>query len=1771
MYNDSEPQTTPDIVKSLIQRMRPMLPEGVSEAHHVLLQDFKEAHREHFTSFMTALINQLGQIEDTSPSTFAEIEERINIFHFVLFEALAKIPYSVHTLPVDGLARNGLLVNIERLISQLGSSDTKVVQCQRLVAKLKMARTYDITELLNNTMELETGLDLNQIDACTDLLQLGQTSTPGTHTPQTQAFLEKYGEQLQDPVYCKNVIDQLLTQLDNMDQVDSLPLLKLEKQWLITNTLYFTLMNLCKDQSLYETRARILLLLNHHAALTFANATKIARDAKLEFGQHLGLISKIASSYKLLQDFDDELDTLYSLLLNNKAHLTYSKAFVDKLKNTIFDYFSNNANQNLMMAEHADQFESRAAARGYIQQVLNQLKKVKDHEKQLRLLRAKPKTEVDYLFKSIDWQSQLVLKSFQSNNVIGDLLSAFYVYIKNSTDMSLNALAVMSENMTKPSQPSSDLTSLAFASAIQEFQNSTTQTSSLVPPLTLIQIKIWNRHFFKVFKQLKELKLYTHPDEIRQLLPEVIQLLSALVNTMKAESLPIVIRASGEYIEKIKSRAIKINAEYTAKLNTTQPPAEEIAKPLQPSPVFVLNDKPLQEALEAIFSPQFDPKAPNYILSLLLSNENMTRQIIDRTLVRLIAEQVTEETEEFLVKSGLKINILIYFIDQILPKYPALSLQKYEVLGLLYSLSSLYISGVLKTFQATEEYNANNAEMYENLNHLYQKLEKLLPDFNDYIYYLKSSGQKSKIWQAHLDVLKYKIEYTNICLHIDDYTKAKQALEVAEVSLMEVNQAIDEIASVINISRHDLGHELVTVFGKRLHKASLITKNYMALAKPSMVVYQANGSMRVDNPDEQVNKIFQTFQNVPPDIHCQQYTHFAEQCQIFWQNFRFRSAMIFSIHSHCDKIIKNGCDSINSSTESKVKTILELQTTINGLFFVYFKLYPHHEKLFPTHEVTPNLQKSIMLTMSIQAKICRELLVSNELPFGSHAKFYEMLLRNHQMYEQHINAPFKAFLKSKLSTDINFVGLQYCSITDYALCLRDIAKLFADFTWEKKSDQLANDTLPLLKLIPELAPKLQIYKMDLYVHTPQKNSLHKLYDLFVTLTNKVTELEILLGQLSNGPLFLKRKEASNHLDEDLFASIEKCKDDPIELADIVLRMNNAIELPNIILALSNIRSHLKSFSVSKSISLHGISNLLAETVGRFDNQLEGTITSLNKELKKLQEREAKLIKEEVARFQLSIQRENKKATQRVKIVEDEPVPAPRAERKPAKPVVRERKSKVSSPLGLISTELSYEILAELDSKPDKLSKKAIRQQKKAMKKQFALTSEVIVVADQTPVVIEHAASETLQPASKGELNAKQLKKQRRKLREQIAQEESAALLLSLIEEIATLTLSQDKLTCIDEAYRVPEVFIERIPPLQKLLDLFVERNIKAYGYGGYPRDILLKRQHKDLDLVVFCSPATVREIFGEALRPHETLPNQFSLQGNIDIRCTEGTLLDFANGLDTTANALFVDANGHLYDPKAGYSNLFISDQLDTIGNTVQTFAEDPVRMYRLLRQSMELKKSIQEKDLLALKQHAAKLCLVNFSDFRKNFNSLFLNGKAEAQLDYLFKEKLLSSIFPQLKNANYSYLFVHYWLKMQCKRVDSNANRNNDYPFYRLVAIMLAPHCYNKCKASPFLAATVVHNVVVDFFANFTNYKPTKSEFSFLNEQLTLFCAVYKHDIDVQIERKQSKQIQQSPAPIVHQFRSHRKSITITIDDSESNFLDTMHIRILRRPNGIT
>ncbi|MGQ8336601.1 CCA tRNA nucleotidyltransferase [Sunxiuqinia sp. A32] len=216
---------------------------------------------------------------------------------------------------------------------------------------------------------------------------------------------------------------------------------------------------------------------------------------------------------------------------------------------------------------------------------------------------------------------------------------------------------------------------------------------------------------------------------------------------------------------------------------------------------------------------------------------------------------------------------------------------------------------------------------------------------------------------------------------------------------------------------------------------------------------------------------------------------------------------------------------------------------------------------------------------------------------------------------------------------------------------------------------------------------------------------------------------------------------------------------------------------------------------------------------------------------------------------------------------------------------------------------------------------------------------------------------------------------------------------------------------------------------------------ESFVIGGFVRDILLKRNSPDIDVVTLGSgielakkvakrispklPVSIFKTFGTAMLKYEGLEVEFvgarkeSYQEDSRKPSVEsGTLEDDQKRRDFTINALAICLNsdrfGELIDPFDGVADLkrkIIRTPLDP----GITFSDDPLRMMRAIRFSTQLNFIIESSTIEAICANKERIKIVSKERIMDEMNKIILSDNPSKGFKLLDKCGLLDIIFPEL------------------------------------------------------------------------------------------------------------------------------------------------------------
>lgn len=217
-------------------------------------------------------------------------------------------------------------------------------------------------------------------------------------------------------------------------------------------------------------------------------------------------------------------------------------------------------------------------------------------------------------------------------------------------------------------------------------------------------------------------------------------------------------------------------------------------------------------------------------------------------------------------------------------------------------------------------------------------------------------------------------------------------------------------------------------------------------------------------------------------------------------------------------------------------------------------------------------------------------------------------------------------------------------------------------------------------------------------------------------------------------------------------------------------------------------------------------------------------------------------------------------------------------------------------------------------------------------------------------------------------------------------------------------------------------------------------NAEVFVVGGYVRDIFLKRDSKDIDIVVLGSGIDLAKLvaaklgddvhvnyfknFGTAMIKYHDLEIEFVGARKESYRSDSrkpvvetGTLEDDQKRRDFTINAMALHLNssnfGELVDPFNGIQDLhdkIIRTPLDP----AITFSDDPLRMMRAIRFGSQFHFSIEGDAFEAIKKNKERIRIVSGERISDELNKIVLSPKPSVGFNLLFDSGLLEIIFPE-------------------------------------------------------------------------------------------------------------------------------------------------------------
>jgi len=227
----------------------------------------------------------------------------------------------------------------------------------------------------------------------------------------------------------------------------------------------------------------------------------------------------------------------------------------------------------------------------------------------------------------------------------------------------------------------------------------------------------------------------------------------------------------------------------------------------------------------------------------------------------------------------------------------------------------------------------------------------------------------------------------------------------------------------------------------------------------------------------------------------------------------------------------------------------------------------------------------------------------------------------------------------------------------------------------------------------------------------------------------------------------------------------------------------------------------------------------------------------------------------------------------------------------------------------------------------------------------------------------------------------------------------------------------------------------------KVLQTLTDAGHDAYLVGGGVRDLLLGLKPKDFDVATGATPDTVRRLFrscrliGRRFRlAHVRMgrevievatfrasfdesardPEHVRIDGRIVRDNVYGTLEEDAWRRDFTVNCLYYDHRNHtVIDFTGGYADVR-DRKLRLIGQVVERYREDPVRMLRAVRFTGKLGFEIDLDTSRAIYELAPLIETMPPARLYEEVVKLFMSGEGRRSYELLRRYGLFGHLFPE-------------------------------------------------------------------------------------------------------------------------------------------------------------
>jgi len=243
----------------------------------------------------------------------------------------------------------------------------------------------------------------------------------------------------------------------------------------------------------------------------------------------------------------------------------------------------------------------------------------------------------------------------------------------------------------------------------------------------------------------------------------------------------------------------------------------------------------------------------------------------------------------------------------------------------------------------------------------------------------------------------------------------------------------------------------------------------------------------------------------------------------------------------------------------------------------------------------------------------------------------------------------------------------------------------------------------------------------------------------------------------------------------------------------------------------------------------------------------------------------------------------------------------------------------------------------------------------------------------------------------------------------------------------------------------------------KVLNEITSHGFKAYIVGGFVRDYILGNTTNDVDICTDATPKDIKDIFENItlprmdygavrlnLKKHRfdimTLRKEISYYNNRKPMEVEyiTDLYDDLKRRDFKMNTLCIDKDGNIIDLLNGKEDID-NRIITTVGDSVEKFVEDPLRILRAIRFYTTLDFDLSEDVRIAIIKTKGELSRLSYQRKKEELEKIFCHTNVKRGIDIIVDLELDKELQLDFSNCVYNTDLIGIW---------ASIGVNGAYPF---------------------------------------------------------------------------------------------------------------------------